>query len=168
MPIADWVDILIQSEVFSFLRKFKENNGLWCKLWYENIPEVDAPYTKKRLTLSLHDYDYILEGYHCRRNEEQYQYNVLTNIQIALQLMREKDIPQTFAECAEAVKRFEGKVIMEDVAKKFHDQYTNSKKDRNSEASHSSYYRVVSCFDKSLFSCIFVFRTNLFDKEFPS
>jgi hypothetical protein len=115
-------------KVFAYLRKFRQNNVVWCDLWYNKMPEVPDPYYKKRLTLTLHDYDYVLEHYTPARNEERYQYNVLTNIQTGLALLGEKDLPKTFAECAEAIKRLEGKVIMEDVAKAFHNQYMSSKK----------------------------------------
>ncbi|MDB5194484.1 MAG: hypothetical protein JWN50_498 [Parcubacteria group bacterium] len=115
-------------KVFAYLRKFKQNNVVWGDLWYNKMPEVPDPYYKKRPTLTLHDYEYILENYTSVRSEHRYQHNVLTNIQTALSLLGEKDIPQTFAECAEAVKRLEGRVIMEDVAKGFHEQYAKSKK----------------------------------------
>lgn len=115
-------------KVFAYLRKFKQNNVVWCKWWYDKMPDVPIPYHKKRLCLSLRDYDYYLEGYKARRKEEQYQYNVLTNIQVGMALLGEKDLPENFSDCAEAIKIFEGKVIMEDVAKVFHKQYSESKK----------------------------------------
>ncbi len=114
-------------KVFSYLRKFKENNQLWCKLWYDNFPKISKPYSERRLCLPLLSYEEILLNYKTINSEERYQQNILLNIKTALEMIGETDLPQTFAECAEAVKRLEGKIIMREVAEEFHTLYLKNK-----------------------------------------
>jgi hypothetical protein len=101
---------------------------VWCKLWFESFPELDAPYYKKRLTLPLLSYDTYLTRYQYTNTEEKYQRNILENIRVGLQAIGSNDLPGSFDECADAVKMLEGKIIMEDTARAFHDFYTSSKK----------------------------------------
>jgi hypothetical protein len=117
----------VSEKIFSFLRKFKENNKVWCELWYNGFPKIPAPYAHKRTCLSLKDYVQVLENYMPEHNEERYRFNILTNVQTALSLTGERDLPQSFDECAEAIKRLENKVIMENVAEAFHTQYMKNK-----------------------------------------
>lgn len=118
------------AKVFSYLRKFKENNALWCKLWYEHFPKLETPYFKKRLCLPLFMYDTFLERYQPiekGKEEELYQHNVLMNLQIAYGLLGEKTRPENFEECADAVRFLEGRVIMPEVAEEFHTLYMKNK-----------------------------------------
>ena len=48
-------------KVFDYMRKFKQNNIVWCDLWYSKMPQVSNPYFKKRLTLNPHDYIKVLD-----------------------------------------------------------------------------------------------------------
>ncbi len=119
------------TKVFSYLRKFKENNALWCKLWYQNFPVIPHQYFKKRLCLPLETYDQFILDYKSpvdkRVNELRYQNNVLLNIQSAFSMLGETNVPETFMECEDAVKLLEGKIIMESTAKEFHDLYLKNK-----------------------------------------
>lgn len=115
------------AKIFAHLRKYRENNQVWCSLWYNSFPKLDAPYYKKRMTLPLLSYEQVLTRYVSNNSEEKYQRNVLDNIRIALEALGEKDLPQSFEECEDAVKRLEGRIIMEDTARAFHAHYTGSK-----------------------------------------
>jgi hypothetical protein len=115
------------SNVFSYLRKFKENNALWCKLWYEHFPKISKPYAERRLCLPLLTYEEILLNYKTLNSEERYQKNILLNIRTALEMVGETDLPNTFAACEQAVKHLEGKIIMKEVAAQFHELYIKNK-----------------------------------------
>lgn len=114
--------------ILTHLRKYRENNKVWCKLWFDSFPVLDAPYFKKRLTLPLLSYDMYLSRYQYTNTEEKYQKNILENIRVGMQAAGINDLPATFNECEDAVKMLEGKIIMKDTAEAFHDYYTNSKK----------------------------------------
>lgn len=114
-------------KVFSYLRKFKENNKLWCKLWYENFPKITDTYVHKRLCLPILSYEDVLLNYRAINSEMQYEANVLQNIRVALQMIGETELPKVFSDCEEAVKKLEGKIIMGNVAKEFHELYLKNK-----------------------------------------
>lgn len=119
--------------VFSYLRKFKENNSVWCQLWYENFPEIPASYRDNRLCLPVLEYDKILSHYtpglHFADPQAAYEKNVLQNVRTIALLsgMSTKSTPKSFAECEETLKKLEGTVIMPKVAHDFHFTYIKNK-----------------------------------------
>ncbi len=120
--------------VFSYIRKYKENNALWCKLWYENFPEIALPYSEERLCLPVIGYDKILKHYvpgiYFQDQQKAYEINMLENIKTLALLAKLPlaDIPKTFDDCEKTLKMLEGKVIMPEVAKEFHFTYNKNKK----------------------------------------
>lgn len=120
--------------VFDYLRKFRENNAAWCKLWYEGFPEVPAPYAEERMSLPVLEYDKILRHYvpgvHDANRQEAYERNVLMNIRnlAFLAKLDESFVPKTFDDCERTLAELEGKVIMPEVAKEFHYTYIKNKK----------------------------------------
>ncbi len=113
--------------VLAFIKKFKENNSVWCRRWYDDFPKIKTDYYKKRLCLPLLEYDIFLQNYTSINSEELFQKNVLENIRTGLAMLGETDLPVTFEGCKIAMKRFEGKVILGDTAKDFYEQYMRSK-----------------------------------------
>ncbi len=113
--------------IFAFMRKFKDNNMLWCKTWYEGFPKIDTKYQNKPMTLPILEYESYLEYYRPLNDEARYKNNTYNNICLALSLLGEKSLPKTFDAAKIAVERLEGKIIMEDVAKQFHPQYMKNK-----------------------------------------
>ena len=113
--------------IFAFLRKFKASNPKWTRIWYDQFPEIDAVYSRDRMALPVLDYEAFLERYRSDFSEERYQQNVLQNVQVALQLLGEKDLPANFAECRDAVEVLEGRVILDQAAQDFHAVYMSGK-----------------------------------------
>ncbi len=120
--------------VFNYLRKFKENNKAWCKLWYEGFPEIPAAYTDERMCLPVLEYDKIMRHYtpgiHVDNQQEAYEYNMLLNIKNLALLagLPEEHIPKTFDDCEKTLEQLEGKIIMPKVAEEFHYTYIENKK----------------------------------------
>lgn len=120
--------------VFAYLRKYKENNAVWCKLWYDNFPEIPAAYADERICLPVLEYDKILKHYipgvHFENQQLAYEKNILQNIKTLALLAQlpESDIPEIFADCENTLKKLDGKVIMPEVAEHFHFTYIKNKK----------------------------------------
>jgi hypothetical protein len=115
------------SQIFAFLRKFKENNRVWCETWYHQYPELNIRYAEKRLTLPIISYDIFLPNYVGHTDEESYRTNVLYNVRVGLMMLGEPDLPTHFEACEEALAKFEGKVLMDEAAQIFNTQYQKSK-----------------------------------------
>lgn len=120
-------------KVFAYLQKFKKNNAVWCKLWYDYFPTIYTDqFEKDIIYLPLLEYDKILESYKSNLSDEereiQYRKNILRNVQVLSKLIGGTKMPETFEECKEALDRMEGKMVMSGAAKEFHYQYVVSKK----------------------------------------
>ncbi len=114
--------------IIAFLKKFNANNAVWCKLWYDSFPELIDSYMETRLVLEPFQYEHALETYVPIATQEQYEKNILHNVRTGLAMMGISDLPQGFSDCHSAIQKFEGRIIMKDTAKAFHDQYIKSKK----------------------------------------
>lgn len=120
--------------VFDFLRKYKENNAVWCKLWYENFPEIKALYAENRLCLPVLEYEKILAHYapgtYFSNQQKSYEANVMQNITnlVLLTGIGKEFIPKNFDDCERSLAALEGKVVMPEVAKHFHFTYIKNKK----------------------------------------
>jgi hypothetical protein len=113
--------------ILDFLTKFKDNNTVWCENWYDKFPKLQIDYSQKRTALPILDYEEYLENYSSDKSEERYRDNILYNTQVAAEIASLK-LPQKFEECEDTFKELEGKVLLEDVAMIFNDQYQKSKK----------------------------------------
>ncbi len=113
--------------IFAFLRKFKKNNQVWCRAWYDHFPLIPFNYAHKRACLPIMGYEQILRNYKEQGTEQSYRDNVLHNLHVAFAMAGREEYPRSFEECEEAVKQLEGTVIMDDAARIFHTQYLLSK-----------------------------------------
>lgn len=119
--------------VFEYLRKYKTNNAIWCKLWYEGFPEIPAPYADERMCLPVLEYDKILKHYtpgvHFENQQLAYENNMFQNIRnlALLAKLPESDLPSSFADCEQTLAKLDGHIIMPEVAEHFHYTYVKSK-----------------------------------------
>lgn len=118
-------------EMLGFLKKFKRNDALWCREWYDKFSVLPEKYSDKPLTLSYTEYGEKLMKYESKNDEQLYQNNILMNIQRAFLMLQLPDMPQTFEDCFEGIKVLENKIIMEDSAKYFHKIYSNPPEPEN-------------------------------------
>lgn len=119
-------------KVFAYLQKFKANNAVWCRLWYENFPTIYKDnFEEGMVYLPLLEYDKILESYKSNLSDEereiQYRKNILRNVQVLSKLIGGIRMPESFEECEQVLSRMEGKMVMPGVAREFHYQYIVSK-----------------------------------------
>lgn len=114
-------------EVLSFLSRFKDNNEAWVKLWYYKFPAIEPDLFSERLTLPIRNYDSLIYSYVPVNSQKLYEDNILHNIRYGLSLLGETGLPSSFAECQTAVKKLENRIIMEDIAREFHQKYVEKK-----------------------------------------
>lgn len=125
------------TEVLAYLRKFKENNKAWCKLWYENFPRPTNvyeafPYQEDNAIAPLTDYEGFLENFipnGAHNTQEMYERNVIKNVRNLIHLTGSNiPIPTTMDECKAALDQMEGVIVMRDAAQHFHETYIKNKK----------------------------------------
>lgn len=125
------------SEVLAYLRKFKENNKAWCRLWYDNFPRpanvYEAfPYEEDGAVAPLTDYESFLENFvvnGASNTQEVYERNVRKNVCNLIHLTGSQiPLPTTMAECKSALDQMEGVIVMRDAAEHFHETYIKNKK----------------------------------------
>ncbi len=85
--------------VVSFLKRFKNNNKTWSRLWRESFPKKAMNVFEKPITLSLSTYEKFLENYKAINSQELYEKNVLFNVRLGLKMLGRSDLPTTFEEC---------------------------------------------------------------------
>jgi hypothetical protein len=116
-----------KDRIFAFLRKFKENNKVWCRAWYDAFPKMNVKYQDEPMILPILEYEAYLERYIPINSEEKWRNNIVRNIRNGLELLGKNELPNTFDEAREAIKRLDGEVILRDVAVTFYDQYVKVK-----------------------------------------
>lgn len=124
------------SEVLAYLRKFKENNKAWCRLWYDNFPRPENPheafpYEEDGAVAPLTDYENFLESFNPNgpsNTQEMYERNVIKNVRNLIHLTQSPiPLPTTMTECKEALDKMEGVIVMRDAAEHFHETYIKNK-----------------------------------------
>lgn len=125
--IPEYLDDDAGRVVVAFLKRFKENNKTWSKLWREEFPAKAAGAFEKPMTLSLATYEKVLENYQPINSQELYERNMLFNIRLGLRMLGYKKLPETFKSALKLTTVFENKVLMEKAATRYHRLYSKSK-----------------------------------------
>ena len=123
-------------EVFAYLRKFKENNAVWCRLWYDNFPRPAKPYEAfpyedEEIVAPVVGYDTFLENFQINglyNTQENYERNIIKNVNNLLYLTG-SDIPLAFTmdHCEDILKKLDGVIVMAGPAEHFHETYIKKK-----------------------------------------
>lgn len=125
--IPSYLDNPEGRSVVAFLKRFKDNNKTWSKLWRNFFPVNAVAAINNPMTLSLTSYELFLSNYKPINSQILYENNVLANIQLGLKMLGHKNTPKSFRECFDYIHLFDGKILMDEAAQKYHQLYSDSK-----------------------------------------
>lgn len=113
--------------IVAFLRRFKDNNKLWAKLWWSNFPQNRSKYLKNQISLPPLDYERFLRNYRPSLTQEGYEKNIIRNITLGLEMLGKKNFPGDNEDVNKYLSLFENKIFMENTAKKYHQEYVRAR-----------------------------------------
>lgn len=118
--------------IIAFLKKFNKNNQVWCRLWYNQFPEIRKTRIQRTRILPYEGYSSVLNAYMSTATEDSYRRNVLYNCRILAEMLDREDLPETFSDCERFMKSVNGEVVMKEGAKTFYERFVMSKEEEKS------------------------------------